>query len=117
MTGWSRSPVPLSRSAVLAFMAKEAQERREQREREQRAEEARERAEAAAVQYHAEHGEWPWVTRAREMDVAARAEAREEEQRRVGRAEQQQARYAARIAAGRSPRSVSEILAVAALYA
>jgi hypothetical protein len=48
--------------------------------------------------------------------VLARAEARAEEQRRAEAAERHQAHVAQLMASGQQPRTVGEILAVAALY-
>jgi hypothetical protein len=74
------------------------------------------RRSSRARQYFHEHGEWEWETRERELEVLARAEARAEEQRRVEAAQRQQAHVAQLLAAGQEPRTVGEILAVAALY-
>jgi hypothetical protein len=110
--GW----MELSRSTVLSMMRAEREELAEQRAREEAAEARRDEALARAQAYYHEHGEWEWQTRERELDVLARAEARADEKRRAELAERQQARYAQLIAAGQQPRTVGEILAVAALY-
>jgi hypothetical protein len=71
---------------------------------------------ARAQAYYYQHGEWEWQTREREQGVLARAEARADEQRRAEAAERHQAHVAQLLAAGQQPRTVGEILAVAALY-
>ncbi len=67
-----------------------------------------------ARQHYMLTGEWPHETRLREADLAARAEARAEEKRRIERAEQHQAYTAQLLAAGRRPRTIGEILEIAA---
>jgi hypothetical protein len=106
----------LGRTTILHMMRTDAEERAEARAREQAAEERREEIIARARQYFHEHGEWEWQTREREQDMLARAEARAEEQRRAESAQRQQERVAQLMAAGQQPRTVGEILAVAALY-
>lgn len=120
MTDWARVPVPLSPPTMLALMRAEWAETREalarQRAVEEAAEARREQAEAQLRAYVSEHGEYPWETRQREAEAAARAEAREQEKAEQAREEARQAFYAAQIAAGRRPRSIGEVLADAALY-
>jgi hypothetical protein len=106
----------LGRATILHMMRADAEDAREQRAREQAAEERQEEIIARARQYFHEHGEWEWQTREREQDVLARAEARAEEQRRAEAAERHQAHVAQLMASGQQPRTVGEILAVAALY-
>jgi hypothetical protein len=106
----------LGRATVLHMMRADAEDAREQRAREQAAEERREEIIARARQYFHEHGEWEWQTRELELDVLARAEARADEQRRAEATERHQAHVAQLLAAGQQPRTVQEILAVAALY-
>jgi hypothetical protein len=106
----------LSRATILSMMRADAEDRAEQRAREEAAEERREETLARAQAYYHEHGEWAWETGEREQDVLARAEARAEEKRAAELAELQQRRYAELIASGQQPRTVGEILAVAALY-
>jgi hypothetical protein len=106
----------LGRASVLHMMRADAEDAREQRAREQAAEERHEETVALARQYFHEHGEWEWQTREREQDMLARAEARAFEQRQAEAAQRQQARVAQLMASGQQPRTVGEILAVAALY-
>ncbi len=106
----------MSRSTVLSMMRADAADRAEQRAREEAAEARREGALARAQAYHYEHGEWEWQTRERELDMLARAEARADEQRRAEAAGRHRAHVAQLLAAGQQPRTVGEILAVAALY-
>jgi hypothetical protein len=101
----------LSRNTVLGMMCADAEDRAEQRAREEAAEARREETVARAQAYYYEHGEWPWETRERELDVLARAEARADEQRRAEAAERRQAHVAQLMAAGHRPRTVGEILA------
>jgi hypothetical protein len=106
----------MSRNTVLTMMRADAEGRAEQRAREEAAAARREEALARAQTYFYEHGEWEWQTRERELDVLARAEARAEEQRRAEAAGRHQAHVAQLLAAGQQPRTVGEILAIAALY-
>jgi hypothetical protein len=106
----------VSRNTLLMMLRADAADRAEQRAREEAAEARREQALARAQAYYHEHGEWEWQTRARELDVLARAEARADEKRRAEAAERHQAHVAQLLAAGQQPRTVGEILAVAALY-
>jgi hypothetical protein len=106
----------LGRATILHMMRADAEDAREQRAREQAAEERQEEIIARARQYFHEHGEWEWQTRERELDVLARAEPRADEQRRAEAAERHQVHVAQLLAAGQQPRTVGEILAVAALY-
>jgi hypothetical protein len=106
----------LGRATILSMMRAEREALAEQRARDLAAEERREETLARAQAYYHEHGEWEWETRAREQDVLARAEARAFEKRAAELAELQQRRYAELIASGQQPRTVGEILAVAALY-
>jgi hypothetical protein len=108
--------VELARATILSMMRADAEDRAEQRAREEAAEERREETLARAQAYYHEHGEWAWQTREREQDVLARAEAREDEKRRAEAAGRHQAHVAQLMAAGQQPRTVGEILAVAALY-
>jgi TATA-binding protein-associated factor Taf7 len=106
----------VSRATAIAMLRADAADRAEQRAREQAAEERQEEIVARARQYFHEHGEWEWQTREREQDMLARAEARAEEHPQAERDKPQQERYAQLIASGQQPRTVAEILAVAALY-
>ena len=108
--------VELARATILSMMRADAEERAEARAREEAAEARREGALVRAQTYFYEHGEWEWQTRERELDVLARAEAREDEKRREEAAGRHQAHVAQLMAAGQQPRTVGEILAVAALY-
>jgi hypothetical protein len=98
------------------MMCADAEDRAEQRAREEAAEARREETVARAQAYYHERGEWPWETRERELDVLARTEARADEKRRAEAAELHQAHVAQLMAMGQQPRTVSEILAVAAMY-
>jgi hypothetical protein len=106
----------LSRATVIAMAHADAQDRAEDKARREAAEGRREETVARAWAYWHENGEWEWETRERELDVLARAEARAEEKRRAEAAERHPAHVAQLIAAGQQPRTVGEILAVAALY-
>jgi hypothetical protein len=106
----------LSRATILGMMRADAEARAEARAREQAAEARQEEIIARARQYFHEHGEWEWETRERELEVLARAEARAAEERRVEAAQRHQAHVAQLLASGQQPRTVGEILAVAALY-
>ena len=106
----------LSRATVLMMLASDAEDAREHRAREEAAAQHGEESVARAQAYFREHGEWEWVTRAREADLAARREQAEFDKRERERAELRQTRYAQLIAEGHRPRTVAEILSVAALY-
>jgi hypothetical protein len=106
----------LSRATVIAMARADAQDRAEDRARREAEEARREETVARAWAYYHEHGEWEWQTRERELDVLARTEARAGEQRRAEAAGRHQAHVAQLLAAGQQPRTVGEILAVAALY-
>ena len=106
----------LSRATVIAMARADAQDRAEQKARREAEEARQEEIVARAQAYYYEHGEWEHETRARELDVLARAEARADEKRRAEAAERHQAHVAQLLAAGQQPRTVGEILAVAALY-
>jgi hypothetical protein len=106
----------LSRATVIAMARADAQERAEEKARREAAEARREEAVARAQAYYHANGEWEWQTRARGLDVLARAEARADEQRRADAAGRHQAHVAGLLAAGQQPRTIGEILAIAALY-
>jgi hypothetical protein len=106
----------LSRATVIAMARADAQERAEEKTRREAEEARREEIVARAQAYYHERGEWEWQTRERELDVLARAEARAVEQRRAEAAGRHQAHVAQLLATGQQPRTVGEILAVAALY-
>ena len=108
--------IELSRATVIALARADAQERAEEKAREEAAETRREEALARAQTYYGEDGEWPWETREREQAVLARAEARADDKRRAEAAERHQAHVAQLMAMGQQPRTVGEILAVAAMY-
>ena len=90
--------------------------KREQAERERRAEERLELAQRQAQAHFAEFGEWPHETAVRMQAAAEVAERREREQRMIARAEQRQAMEAQWMMQGRQPRSVGEVLALAAMW-
>lgn len=102
---------PLSRATIIALARAEAEERRELAALQAEAEERRERAEGMARQYYMQHGEWEWETRAREADLAYRAEVRRDEKRREQAAEAHRAQLAALVMSGYRPRSHEEIVA------
>lgn len=106
----------LSRATVLSMMRADAEDRAEARAREEAAEARREEAVARAQAYYHERGEWPWETRARELDIAARAEARVEAKRAAERAERRAAADAQLMMEGRTPRTIGQILEAARMF-
>jgi hypothetical protein len=106
----------LSHATILIMMRAEREELAEARAREEAAEARREEALARAQAYYHEHGEWEWQTRARELDVLARAEARADKQRRAEAAGRHQAHVAQLLAAGQQPRTIGQILEAARMF-
>jgi hypothetical protein len=104
----------LSRATVIAMARADAQDRAEEKARREAEEIHQEEIVSRAWVYWHEYGEWEWQKR--ERAVLARAEARADEQRRAEAAERHQAHVAQLMAMGQQPRTVGEILAVAALY-
>jgi hypothetical protein len=88
----------------------------EQRQREAEAEARMERAQQRAQQHFMEFGEWPAETAMRQQALAELRERQEASRARAARAEQQQAMEARWLAEGRTPRSVQEILQIAACF-
>jgi hypothetical protein len=105
----------LSHDHALMMMRAEREDLADARAREQAAEEWREQAVLRAQAYYREHGEWEWQTMERQQAVLARAEAREEEKRQTERVERHQAQVAQLIMDGRRPRTVAEVLSIAAM--
>jgi hypothetical protein len=109
----------LSRSTVLAMAQADARERAAERAAAEAARIRQERAEAALqrqVQEHfAEFGEMPWESQQRRLDAEARGEARRFAQEQEDREVRRQEQTAALLMQGHQPRTIGEILSIAAM--
>lgn len=107
--------VELSRQHALMMLNADREARLEAQAAQAAREERAERAQADLQRYFQEHGEYPYETVARQQAGLARAEALAERRAAVERAERQQAQMAQLMMAGRQPRTIQEILAIAAM--
>jgi hypothetical protein len=106
----------VSRSTALMMLQADREAARELAERERAREEHLERAAAHAREYYAEHGEWERETIARQQAREQRAEDARLKKEQAEAAQWRQAQVAQLVASGRRYRTVSEVLAEAALY-